>query len=176
MGILARVLSTVLDSVRNANFISGTHKSGGDVTSGSPQFNPPGIDSRPLEGDTALLIPGERTGTYVSNGYIDEKNASQIEPGEYRAYGRNSEGETVAELVLHGDGSADIFNMNGFIKLKDDGSVDINGVVIGADGSIMAPETISSEVDVLADGISGKSHTHPITSGSSAPGPTGAPT
>lgn len=59
---------------------------------------------------------------------------------------------------------ARIQNDSGYFLLKESGEVEINGARITTGGDV-----------ITASGISLDNHVHPITGGSSAPGPTGSP-
>lgn len=71
---------------------------------------------------------------------------------------RNKSGNQFA--WLKNDGSITIENSKGHIKMGEDGTVIINGVVIKPNGDISSPNGITAKNDVVASGVSLKSHTH----------------
>ena len=151
----------------------------------SPHFSDPGDDSHPLPGDLAILTESVGNGGKAVVGYVDPNLEPVAQPGEKRIYARDSSGAVVASIHLHSDGlvqfdnavttfrlKADgtikLVNANGSLKLEAGGDVVISGVRITPAGKI----TGVTELEV--DGKEIKDHTHDITSGSSAPGPTAA--
>ena len=68
------------------------------------------------------------------------------------------------QIVIETGSSTVTINENGSMVIDSPEGITINGGNVTVVGG-----------DVIADGISLKTHVHPITSGSSAPGPTGAP-
>lgn len=71
------------------------------------------------------------------------------------------------------DGSIKGDNGNGSFELEVGGDFVVNGVRIDTAGNITSPTSVSAP-SIVADGKELAGHDHPITSGSSAPGPTGA--
>ena len=66
-------------------------------------------------------------------------------------------------------------NITGDVSIT--GSITWSGTAQGASGpAAFSGGLVNAVGDIVSDGISLESHTHPINSGSSAPGPTGAPT
>ena len=150
----------------------------------SPHFSDPGDDSHPLPGDLAILTESVGNGGKAVVGYVDPKNEQRAKAGEKRIYSRDSSGAAIAEIQLHSDGkcrvqnaigglrvkadgSVILFNLNGGLTLEAGGDVVINGVRITPAGKI----TGVTELEVDSKELKG--HTHDITGGSSAPGPTG---
>ena len=76
------------------------------------------------------------------------------------------------------DGETCIYNAHDMqIYLREDGEVKIEGggfTKLVVDGDIEATGEITAKIDGVAIPVT--THTHPINSGSSAPGPTGTPT
>lgn len=66
-------------------------------------------------------------------------------------------------------------NGSGSFELTVGGDFLVNGVTIDTAGNITSPTSVAAP-SIVADGKELAGHTHPITSGSSAPGPTGANT
>lgn len=71
------------------------------------------------------------------------------------------------------DGSIKGDNGNGSFELQAGGDFVVNGVIIDTSGNITSPTSVSAP-SILADSKELSDHDHSITSGSSAPGPTGA--
>jgi len=148
------------------------------------QYNTPGIDSKPLINDVAILesTNESRGNSGVISGVVDFTSEKKAEDGETRMYSRDANGTPVAEVyckddgevvtandnitsVIRADGSGEISNSSGSIKLLASGNIDLNGVIIDTSGNITSPgtidgTTITGSVDVIADTISGKSHNH----------------
>ncbi len=149
---------------------------------------PLGDDAVPLAGDFAQSASQAGTGRDSAVGYVDPKNLQKSQAGDKRIYARDATtGEQVVEVWLQSDGTATTENANGSNTLRPDGSqigenslgsyelqtngdFVVNGVTIKADGTLVVPTSLTVAGKELAG------HTHPITSGSSAPGPTGANT
>lgn len=62
----------------------------------SPRFGPPGDDSKPLPGDSDLLVSLENRGGKAAVGYVDPKNASSVDDGERQIYSRDADGNIKA--------------------------------------------------------------------------------
>ena len=165
MGLIALVKS-FSRVVRNGAKISDVKVDpGGGANITGEHFADAGDDSHPLNTDYALLTKTRRSGSYAPSGYADPINDPVAAAGEKRIYGRDpSTGLAVNQVYLKADGSVIINNALGAIELKADGSVDINGAIISPLGAIQT--ALGRDLDT---------HVHPITSGSSAPGPTGPP-
>jgi|SRR6478609_5935884 len=129
---------------------------GGEQLVTARYYSPPGYDTHPLPGDTALLVPAGGKGNWAAVGFLDPGIAPETEPGEVLFYSRSAPGTIAAKLLLKADGS---------IVLND------GAAVLGADGVLTVPE------DVVGGGKSLKTHTHPgssltttATAGLSTPG------
>lgn len=106
-------------------------------------YDSPGEDSMPLKGDSAALvnIEEQRTGTFISVGYIDPKNDKTAKAGEKRMYSRDPEnGLLIAEIFVKNNGDIRASNANGFYELQPNGDINLNGVIIDKDGNITGPE------------------------------------
>ena len=190
MGRIAKVLSFVR-AVRNGAKVSNVKVNpGGELNITSEHFSPIGDDAHPLTSDYAVTNEIPRSGGEVVVGYLDPLNTSKAGPGDKRIYARDADdGSVVVEVWLKNDGTAIVSNDNGSFTLSPSGSVKglnangsfelqsggdflVNGVTIDTDGNISSPTSISAP-SIIVDGKELKDHTHPITSGSSAPGPTG---
>ena len=183
LGFIARVLSFTRTTRNGAKLSDVKLDPGGGPNITGEHFADAGDDSHPLPTDYAAAISIPRDGGKVPVGYADPINAPKATPGDKRIYGRDaSTGDTVNEVWLKADGAVLITNANGSFELKADGS--IAGVSPGGSFElesggdfIVNGVTITAAGDVItALGKSLDLHTHPITSGSSAPGPTGPPT
>ena len=182
LGIIARVLSFTR-AVRNGAKLSDVKldPGGGPYITGE-HFADAGDDSHPLPTDYAAAMSIPRDGGKVPVGYADPINEPKAAAGEKRIYGRNaSTGVEVNEVWLKADGAVLIANSAGSFELKADGSIKgLNGsgsfeLESGGD-FVVNGATITATGDVqTALGRSLDLHVHPITSGSSAPGPTGSP-
>ena len=188
-GKLAKLLSFVR-TTRNDAIVSDVKvDTGGGYNLTGEHFSAPGEDAHPLPDDYVVMMPVQATGRTVAVGYADPNNPQVAEPGEKRIYARDSSGAVIVELWLKADGSAVLANAIGSITLSPDGSivstngigtitleaggdVNINGAIIDTDGNISSPTSVSAP-SIVADGKELTDHDHPITGGSSAPGPTG---
>ena len=165
MGLIARVLSFTRAERNGAKLSDVKIDPGGGPNITGEHFADPGDDSHPLSTDYVAAMPVRRSGSAVPVGYADPINTPEAAAGEKRIYGRDpSTGLAVNQVWLKADGSVIISNALGAIELKADGSVDINGAIISPLGAVQT--ALGRDLDT---------HVHPITSGSSAPGPTGPP-
>lgn len=72
-------------------------------------FNPPGVDARPLDGDSCFTENSEDTeGGKDILGFIDPKNEPVAEKGEHRIYARDADGNIVATMHLKKNGIAEL--------------------------------------------------------------------
>lgn len=104
-------------------------------------YAPPGYDPHPLPGDFVFCVPGPGGGRYYALGFVDPKIAGESAAGETLIYSRTAPGVIAAKLLLKANGSA-VMTLGGLAAKV---------VEFTADG------------DVIADGISLKTHTHPYT-------------
>lgn len=167
MGRIGRLLSFAFATRNGAKVGDAKIDPGGGPNLTVEHFSSPGDDSYPLPGDYVATVATKNTGRESCIGYIDPANAQLAAAGEKRIYARDGNGATTVELWLKNTGEAVLANVNGSITLEAGGDVVINGVRISPSGNITDATTLE---------VGGKelnNHTHPITSGSSAPGPTG---
>lgn len=166
MGRIAKIIQFVRGVSFNASASDvKADVGGGDIVT-APHFCQPGDDGVPLPGDFAFFSETPRRGGFASVGYVDPKNPQTALAGERRVYARNAAGEQVCQVwvkndgtvfadndngsyTLDPDGGHTLQNANGYIKLLPDGSVDINGYIIGTDGN-----------GTTANGVSQDGHTH----------------
>lgn len=129
-------------------------RGGGDNRTGQ-HFAPPGDDSQPLPGDYVAALSQAPTGRDSVVGYVDPVSTPVAGPGEVRRYARDPDtGDTMVSFWLKATGEAVIANDNGSITLQPDGSVNINGVIIAANGDVTIPNSLN-----LA-GLEIAGHTH----------------
>lgn len=125
---------------------------------GSPDevdhYEPAGLEINPLDDDQALCVPAGPVSACV--GYADAHSPREGARGEPVLYARDASGARVARVWLKRDGTIEIYNENGSIKMEPNGTVNINGVEISADGTITAPE-------VVAGGVALSGHLHAYT-------------
>ncbi len=189
-GVVGKILSFVR-AVREGVKLSDikTDVGGGEILT-AEMSHPSGDDSQPLPDDYVTLVRIRRSGRVIAVGFTETDAEQTAGPGEKRIYSRNvSTREEMAQvwlkntgeirvdnddgsMTLNPDGSQRFENANGYIELQEDGTVNINGATINPNGDIESPTTVISP-SVEADGRELAGHDHAITSGSSAPGPTG---
>lgn len=103
------------------------------------QFFAPNTDSRPLPGDVPLFHRLEQIGKKAVIGFIDPKNETAVNGGEYKVYSRDSGGGIVS-----------------FIHLKNDGSISIsvsgNVFELSSDGNLTAPANVDISGDLIVGG------------------------
>lgn len=165
-------IAKVLDFIRRAGGKSDTKcDPGGGAIRQAPHAQPAGDDGHPLPGDYAVLVEVPQAGGYSAVGYVDPRNAQTAGPGERRIYARSADGAQVVELWLKSDGSARLSNADGFSELKPSGAVDINGCIIGTDGSVTSPSKLAAP-SILGDDSELVGHRHPgVVVGGGVTGP-----
>lgn len=122
---------------------------GGGPNITAEHFAAPGDDSYPLPGDYVVTVSIQRSGGSAVVGYLDPKNDQKAAVGEKRIYARNAGGASIVELWLKNTGEATLVNASGYITLKPDGEVEINGARITTAGDVIS-----------ATGVSLTGHTH----------------
>jgi len=202
MGRIATLLSFVRLVKNGARVTDVKVNPGGGPNITAEHFADAGDDSHPLTTDYVALNEDSGTGRESAIGYLDPLNTPKAEPGEKRIYGRDANtGAVVVEVWLQNDGTALVANENGSVTLRPDGGTVVttpestfdaaadgsitgdngngsfelqgggdflvNGVTIDSSGNV----TIPTSLTLAGKEIAG--HDHNITSGSSAPGPTG---
>jgi len=78
---------------------------GGGANATARHVAPPGVDAPPLPGDYAEIDESSGKGTKRIVGYYDHRNTRLAEGGEFRVYGRDSDGEVVCSFWLKSDGT-----------------------------------------------------------------------
>ena len=196
MGRIGKLLSFVR-TLRNGSKVSDAKVDlGGGENILGEHFSDAGDDSFPLDTDYVLTNQIPRAGGHVVAGYLDPINEAKSLPGDKRIFARDpATGLAIVDVWLKGDGTALVSNATGSFTLNPDGSIKgingngvfelesagnfvVNGVVIDTNGNITSPAKIDAQVIDAATSLLAASkeivaHTHPITGGSSAPGPTG---
>jgi hypothetical protein len=182
MGLIAVVKSFVRTERNGAKLSDVKLDPGGGANITGEHFADPGDDSHPLPGDYAVTVGIPRNGGQVPVGHADIVNDPESQPGEAGKYGRDpSTGQRVNRIRCKSDGSVIMSNDNGSFEVKADGSI----IGIGPGGQfeleaggdfVVNGARITAAGNVLtALGRSLDLHVHPITGGSSSPGPTGPP-
>lgn len=146
MGFLAKIL----ESIKKSGVLNVRADTGGGSSLTSPLYGAPGDDSNPLPGDTVVILRTAGNGSTVCVGAVDTENDTKADPGERRIYSRTAQGTTAAVIYL-----------------KNNGDIDMNGLIIGADGSITLPPLASIRVGPLQVDL--VTHTHATPSGPSGP-------
>lgn len=119
MGLIARILDSFKGEDGEPSAKVEIYK-GDNAT--ARIFNPPGVDARPLDQDICFTEDSEDTeGGKDILGFIDPKNEPVAEKGEYRAYARDEDGNTVATFHLKKDGQVDYVTKGNFIITVDSG-------------------------------------------------------
>ena len=187
MGFIGKILSFIGVTRNGASVRDVKLDPGGGINATVEHFAPSGEDAHPLPGDYAATVSVMRRGISVAVGYVDPKNDNKAAAGEKRIYSRDAGGGMIAEIWLKNDGSVICDNGAGSFELQASGDFVVNGVTIDTGGNITAPADVTVTGTVEADTLIGTTsvqgqgkelaaHTHPILSGSSQPGPTGANT
>ncbi len=163
MGLIAKVLEFARTARNGAKVSDVKADPGGGDLQTSEHFQDANTDSVPLPDDYELLVKTQGTGRHSVAGYVDPKSAQASQPGEWRAYARGPEsGEQVAQVWVMNDGAVltenasgshmlfpggaqTMQNAGGYIKLLEDGTVDINGYIIDKDGNGTTKSGISQD-------------------------------
>lgn len=139
-------------------------------------FQPPGDDSLPLPGDTALLQESAGSGNKAAVAFNDPANEGKAGNGERRIYSRTAEKKIAADVWLKADGSVHIevheLTAKVFIKTK-------GAVIIDSPDIRLGDEQSSRPIACLGDMVSGSIKAlstapgSPILPAAGAPTPTG---
>ena len=173
MGRIVKVLSFIRVLRNGAKVSDAKVDTGGGANITAEHYASAGDDAHPLPDDYAITDDVQQTGKEAVVGYLDILNDQKAQPGDKRIYARDADtGAMIVELWLKNDGSTVLSNTNGWFTLLANGDFLINGVNIDTTGQITTPTAIVSPSAVI-NGKELDGHDHPITSGSSAPGPTG---
>lgn len=140
MGMIAKVLSFTRVVRNNAKISDVKVDSGGGANITSEHFSSAGDDAYPLSSDYVIIADRLGSGRKDAIGYADPINAPKANAGDKRIYSRNaSTGVLAAEIWLKNDKSIVVENSLGTIELKNDGSIDMNGVTIDILGNMHVP-------------------------------------
>ena len=145
INIISKLLSFTRVVKNEANVSDVKVDPGGGANITTEHFAPPGDDSFPLPDDYVLGVDVPRSGSKAAAGYIDPKNTPKANEGDKRIYGRKADGISVNEVWLKNDGSVLVSNDNGSILLKQNGDINLNGVIIDTNGNITTPATIVAD-------------------------------
>ena len=203
MGRIARLLSFVRLTRTGAHVSDVKVDPGGAPNVTAEHFADAGDDAYPLTTDYVSINSDSGSGRETATGYLDPLNAPKAQPGDKRIYGRDQgNGASIVEVWLKNDGTALVSNANGSVTLRPDGGIVTNtpnsvfdasadGSIAGSNGGgsfelTVGGDFVVNNVTIDASGnmtipsslvLAGREiagHNHPITGGSSAPGPTGA--
>lgn len=106
---------------------------GGGANRTAEHTAPSGVDAPPLPGDEVVAVECGGKGTQQAVGYRDPANTREASPGEYRTYGRDSDGNVTSEIWQQNDGTIIIENGGATVTVSPDGvvSIDSDDVRIG---------------------------------------------
>lgn len=146
------------------------HDTGGGALHRSQLFSDSGVDAPPMPDDYVATVDTQSANRSAAVGVVDGKNASEAQPGERRTYARDSEGVIVVTLHMKADGSARLFNQNGYIELRADGVVEANGATITTDGDVItaAGVSLNNHVHLAGDELIGN-QSNPVTGKTAKP-------
>lgn len=123
--------------------------------------------SPPSEGEEVVLLcpAGEIAGAVVLRGLVNDAfPAPSSDPVDLIEF------EDGSALFYDAEASELVLNLQGKLRIIAPDGVEIDGDV-SIEGDLIATGTITGETDVIADGISGKDHTHSgVQSGASSTG------
>ncbi|WP_075595569.1 phage baseplate assembly protein V [Novacetimonas hansenii] len=122
----------------------------------------------PAQPGELLIVAG--CGTPPANGETTSGDAIENAPWWHITQDTIYSGAGNATETLSNDGKS--WKVGAVSMTLDANGLGITGGSITTDKDVTAQGTVTGKTDVLAAGISGKSHTHPVTA---APGTTGSP-
>ena len=136
-------IGTVLSWVARALTGDVRHDVGGGSVHNSQLFSDSGTDAPPMVDDYVYAGETQSRNRSAVVGSVDGKNASEAAPGERRTYARDAAGAVVVTLHMKANGSARLFNGNGYIELKANGEVEANGARITTAGDVVTAAGVS---------------------------------
>jgi hypothetical protein len=139
MGRIGKVLSWTVKALTG----DVRHDVGGGSVHNSQLFSDSGTDAPPMAEDYVYAGETQSRNRSAVVGSVDGKNASEADPGERRTYARDTAGAVVVTLHMKADGSARLFNGNGYIELKANGEVEANGAKITTGGDVVTAAGVS---------------------------------
>ena len=172
-------LATVVASERKVD--NGVHMVDVEVDAGAGDtttaelYQPPGVDSLPMAGDSALLQEAPGSGVKAAVGFDDPINAGKALVGEHRIYSRKADGTLAAEIWLKA-GALHLEIAEGVtfpIFIKTGGPV-----IIDSPDVRLGDETASRQIACVGDLVAGSIHAlstapgNPILPAAGAPTPT----
>jgi hypothetical protein len=131
---VAKVISYTRDTDERGNVAEVKCDLGGNTVT-AEHYAPPGDDAYPLPGDFVLLVPGDGTGNWLAQGFMDPQLAGEAAAGERIIYSRSAPGVMAAKLHLKADGTVEISNAAGL-------KVTIAAGAIEADAEITAKNLV----------------------------------
>ncbi|HKY40776.1 MAG TPA: hypothetical protein VJN18_32800 [Polyangiaceae bacterium] len=135
---------------------------------------PPGVDSLPLPGDSALLQDAPGTGLHAAIGFGDPKNQGKAAEGEHRIYSRTVDGQLVCDVWLKRDGiHVEVHNQSFPITLKSPGRIVLDSPDVRL-GNGEASRQVACVGDMVAGSIKALTTApgSPIAPAAGAPTPT----
>lgn len=173
-GTLATVISCERKVEEDGSHLVDVHvDSGAGVPEEVELYQPPGEDSLPLPGDSALLQEAPGTGIKAVVGFDDPVNAGKAAEGEKRVYSRTVEGKLAADIWLKNDGSVhiEVHELTAPIYIKSKGPV-----IIDSPDVRLGSETASRQVACVGDMIAGSFKAIGNLGGPILPAPPAVPT
>ena len=154
-----------LQFIRGSKVDSLKNDIGGGDNHTSEIYAPLGEDAQPLSTDYCITVSTPGSGKRAVIGWVDPKNQNTSKAGAKRQYSRNATGKIVAEFILDNDGTVNMKNNKGDFTMSPNGDVNINGVIIDANGNISTNgnidgDTVSGSTDVVGGGKSMIGHVH----------------
>jgi len=115
-------------------------------------YQPPGVDSLPLPGDSVLLQEAPGTGGKAAIGFDDPLNPGVAADGEHRGYSRKADGTPAAEYWLKANGDVVIksFVPTGTIFIESEGPV-----IVKSPDIRVGDETASRAIACVGDLVAG---------------------
>jgi hypothetical protein len=124
------------------------------------------IIADPVVGDVGWLAVSDRDSSVVAT-----TNGKESQPGSRRMFDL-ADGIYIGKLFGNAPTQFVQFTENGVNIKSGSGGINLNGVMIDTNGNINSPATITGATDVVAAGISGKSHLHSdVATGGAESGP-----
>lgn len=161
MGRIGRVISYDVESRNDVQVGIVLVDMGGGENKNLDFYSACGDDSPPLPGDFVAMLSQPGTGRFVATSYIDKNNQHQSNIGEKRIYARDiGNQQLVCQIYMQNDGTIQLTNSNGSVSIAQNGSVNINGVVIDSSGNINLNNGVisNSSLPVLPGDLANKAY------------------
>jgi hypothetical protein len=152
-GTLATVISCERKVEEDGSHLVDVHvDSGAGVPEDLELYQPPGEDSLPMAGDSALLQEAPGTGIKAVVGFDDPVNEGKAAEGEKRLYSRTKAGALAADIWLKNDGSIhiEVHEITAPIYLKTKGPV-----IVDSPDIRLGDETASRQIACVGDIVAG---------------------